>query len=687
MQESGVVHSRTGRVWAAVLGFALLASGSCRAEPILLNLKEVPIDALIQTVAEVTGRNFIVDPRVNAKVTAVSAAPVSAEELYAVFLSILDLHGYVAVPAQGMTKIVPAEDAEFVQTLEASALDGMPDGALVSQVFTLRYVSAQQALAAIRPLLGRAAKVTELPDPQKLIVADHAGRLRQAARALVAIDTPRREQVERIGLTSASAGDVARALAALRPEGAGASEARVVVDERTNSILLTGPPEARDRARALIVELDAPAPDGGDTQVIYLRYASAEDLVPILTNVARGVSAVDAGQAQPGAGPTLEADPATNALIVRGQADEIESLQRLVRRLDIRRVEVLIEAIIAEVAIDTTRELGVQWLFLAGKDGRGGAGATSFGPPGSRISGLANSVGGDVPVLNPGLNLAIGRLKDGRVDLGVLLRALAADGHTNVLSTPSLVTLDNAPAEIVVGQNVPFVTGQYTATGAAGDALTPFQTIEREDVGLTLTVRPQVNMGDTVRLEIEQESSSISPSSLGAADIVTNKRALKTTVLAEDGQLVVLGGLIDDSVTETLERVPLLGYLPVMGPLFRYATTSRSKRNLLVFLRPTILYDAQDVAVVTGSKYGGLRREQLRSLEAPDRAVGPNAGPLLPPLDDRPDAPSGNNTPSQPNESPRQAPDDASARPRPDPIAGLDVPNPLSKPPAHAWGH
>jgi len=445
---------------------------------------------------------------------------------------------------------------------------------------------------------------------------------------------------------------VIRLLTALQSragQGAGSpTSVRFAADERTNSILLSGESSARIRMRGLISNLDTPVESGGNTRVVYLRYANAPDLLQILTGVSAGQAKIGTGgddaaggapatptapavpnangaAAQPAPAPTasiirratqendtanvdIQADEDTNALIITAPPDEMRSILAVIEQLDIRRAQVLVEAIIAELSENNSNALGVNFA-VDGTEANRPAAYTNLGGATQQFAATALAAqNGTASTLANGLSLALGRSGSNGVDFGFLLSAIASDSDNNILSTPTLVTMDNQEAEIVVGQNVPFVTG--TQLSSANN--NPFQTIERQDIGISLKVKPQINEGDNIKMEIEQEVSDVSSTSVtGASDITTNKRSIKTTVLVEDGQTLVLGGLIDDQIQDTRDKVPFLGDIPLLGGLFRYRSTSKSKRNLMVFLHPTILRDVKTADYYSRSKYDDLRTAQL----------------------------------------------------------------------------
>ena len=580
-----------------------------------LNLQNADLRSLINTVSKRTGRNFIVDPRVNAKVTVISSTPVKDKELYDIFEQVLAVHGYAAVPAGDVTKIVPAVAAKQ----EAIPVDSGSGGDVVTRVVAVQNINAAQLVPILRPLLPQQAHLAAYQPTNRLLITDTAANIDRLVKIIGRVDRPVQRDIEVIHLDHASASEVVNIINSLeQPSGQGQGQPgqgpKLAADPRTNSVLVNAPREERLRIRTLIANLDTPLEHEGATRVMYLKYANAKDLVDVLKGVSQAQAKVANGKSKGKDGGSIagdevsvQADPNTNALIITGPPDRLRNIQDIVHQLDIRRAQVLVEAIIAEISEDKARELGVQFAF-DGSDNNRPAGATSFGSGGSNIVSLASNPSS----LASGLTIGALRQGAGKTSFAVLLRALASDANTNILSTPSLVTLDNQEAKIVVGQNVPFVTGQYTSTGANNGVSNPFQTIERRDVGLTLKVKPQINEGDTLKMDIDQEVSSIASSAQTTADVVTNKRSLTTTVQVKDDQTLVLGGLIDNTVRTTAEQVPLLGDIPVLGQLFRYKKTSKQKRNLMVFIHPRILRDLKLANTYTGEKYNYLRQKQLQ---------------------------------------------------------------------------
>jgi general secretion pathway protein D len=468
------------------------------------------------------------------------------------------------------------------------------------------------------------------------------------------IDQVSDSEIEIIALQYASANEVVRVLTSLNRAAPAAAKGQVaassqilVADERTNSVLLGGDRSTRLRMRAIISHLDTPLDAGGNTDVIYLHYAEAVDIVDTLMGVGR----IEEQETQQGkgraAGTTqsngsfdIQADESTNSLVITAPPDIMRTLKRVISQLDIRRAQVLVEAIIAEVGEDTARDLGVQWIFAGDtSNNRGPIGVINYSNSGSPIADVTNAAisareGGTVPTLVDGALVGFGRFGSNSFNYAAVLNALASDANTNILSTPTLVTLDNEEAEIVIGENVPFVTGSFTSTGAGDSATNPFQTIQREDVGLTLKIKPQINEGDAMRLDIEQEVSSIADSVAGAADIITNTRSIKTNVMVDDGQVVVLGGLIEEQVLESVQKVPLLGDIPYLGALFRSKTSDVKKTNLMVFIHPVILRDAEVMNSYTNAKYNDIRVLQMQQNNDGINMLPGKQQPVLPNMQD-----------------------------------------------------
>ena len=513
-------------------------------ETATLNLKDADIRVLIDTVSEVTGKNFVIDPRVKAKVTVVSSQPMNQNELYDVFLSILQVHGFAAIPTGDIIKIVPDVSAKQGPVPTASRKRPGRGDQLVTRVIAIQNVPAAQLVPILRPLIPQQGQLAAYQPSNTLIISDRAANVNRLIKIINRIDRPDQDEIEIIRLEHAPANEVARTLSTLTRKGVkGAAvpgQPIITADERTNSILVSGDKASRLRIRALVANLDTPLETGGDTQVVFLKYARAEDLVEILTGVSK--SNVAASKSAPGGKGKvatsvsssrkdidIRADEANNALVITAPPAVQQELKRVIAQLDIRRAQVLIEAIIAEVRLDLAQELGAS-LAILGRDSEGDtvtpAVVTNLGGLTDIVLQAVNGTIGSVPA---GIIVGGADLRPGKTNFGLLIKALAGDAATNILSTPTIVTLDNEEAELVIAQNVPFLTGSFTNTGAAQGSVNPFQTIERKDVGLTLKVKPQINEGSAIKLEIDQESSSLSGSSTGV-DIVTNNRRIKTTV-------------------------------------------------------------------------------------------------------------------------------------------------------------
>lgn len=619
---------RCGTLLALVL---LLHMGKLLAQPHTLTLQDVEIRSLIETMSEISGKNFVVDPRVSGKVTLISARPMETDELYQVFLGVLAVHGFAAIESGPITKIIPAADAGKQGLVESDSL-AAPD-AMLTQVIPLQHIAATEAQSLIRPLLNPSATLTVHGGSNSLVLTERQGNIERLKRIIHRIDTESDDDIEMIPLQHANASDMSRTLGNFLKADASGQGIRMMADERTNTILLSGPKAQRMKLRATIAHLDTPLDQGGTTQVMYLNYARASELVGVLKGISTDME--NPTPENTAAGETsIYAHEGTNALVITASPPVLRSLANVVRQLDIPRAQVLVEAVIAEISTHMAQELGVQWQSSSDFENEGVIGGTNFGTTG-------NIIGSSINPFNVGQGLNLGYL-NGTVtlpgsdtpilQLGALVSALGSDTDSNILSTPSIVTLDNEEAKIQVGQEVPFLTGQYTNTGANESSVNPFQTIQREDVGLTLTVVPHINEGDAVILEISQEISSLQPSA-GAVDLITDKRTLKTTVQVPDNGVLVLGGLISEDLQEKISKVPLLGDIPLLGKLFRHRSSKKVQRNLMVFLRPTILKNAQIMQSVTNGKYSALREQQLQKQQNPGASFKPEMYPVLPALD------------------------------------------------------
>ena len=634
------------RIAALLLSALPLAAAAQQGTQITPNYKDADIAQVIEAVSQVTGKTFIVDPRVRAQVTMLSTTPMSPDAFYQAFLSILQVYDYIAVPSGNVIKILPSATARQVPANDLPDRVSSTSDEIVTQVVQVRNVSAGQLVPILRPMMPQAAHLAAYPSANMLIISDRAANVNRIMRIVQRIDRTGDEDIEVIRLEHASANEIVRVINALSSaQGADAGGgARIVADERTNSVLVSGEKSQRLRLRTLVAHLDTPLEAGGDTQVRYLRYADAEKLAAKLKEQSGAAVAAEGGQAaaQAAASPatvdksiTIWAEPETNALVMTAPPKAMRSLMAVVDRLDVRRAQVVIEAMLVEVSNDASRDLGVNWVV----DGSGDNFLVGlFNQPiaGVSLGDIARGVQDPESVTSApgGFTLGGGRREDSGTNFAAILRALASNGDTNVVSMPSVITLDNEEAQIKVAQEVPFLTGTFTNTGGAGGAVNPFQTIERKEVGNILKITPQITDEDTILLKIEQEASGIAAAAaqVSTTDLVTNKRTITTRVLVDDGGMIVLGGLIEDRLTESESRVPVLGKIPVIGALFRVRNTQKTKTNLMVFIRPRVLRTAEQAAIETNSKYNYLRDLQLNRNDGNVRMIPGAQQPTLPPL-------------------------------------------------------
>jgi general secretion pathway protein D len=616
-------------------------------EQITLNFQDVDIRALINTVSEVTGRNFIIDPRVKGKVTLVSGGPLDAAQLYDVFLSVLEVHNFSAIPSGDVVKIVPSNVVKQRPT-PISPLDIRGD-AQITQVYQLKYASVQELIPILRPLLPPTSHFAAHSPTNTLVFTDTAANVDRLRNIIEHVDIPdRRSNIHVVYLKYAEATELSAILSQLvaslgkpRDPKSPVSRVSVQADQAINALVISAPDNEFRLLQAVIDQLDIERPAEGDIHVVFLRFATASELVELLNQVIlteRGQDKKPVTTAK----VTVQADEATNALVVHASDDDFRTIKSVIEKLDVRREQVVVETIIAEVAADKAADLGVEWQVNYANTPTG---QTSFNTEFTEQSG-----GMTLGFINDLVQNIFGEVVP---DLQVVLRALRTDRSANILATPTLLTLDNEPAEIIVGQEVPFITGQFTTNVDTGTAVTttvgdgedggaavtqgivnPFQTIERKDVGLTLQVTPQVNEGNTIRLEISQEISSVSPTTVqGASDLITDQRSIKATVQVDDGQIVVLGGLIRDDFLDTVEWVPLLGKLPLVGALFRRKSKSTVKRNLMIFLRPRIIRTGGDLDGFTKDKYEYIQERQRWGQPDTERLIPEAESPVLPDLE------------------------------------------------------
>ena len=616
------------------------AAGAAKEPPkgwITLNFVNADIGSVIEAMSEMTGRTFVVDPRVKGTLKITSPRPVSPAVAYDTVLAALRMQGYAAIQVGGVVRIVPEADAKFYAAPAKGKVRGnRVGGEMVTRVFTLRHESATQLQVALRTLVGPNGLFNADAGSNTLIVTDYADNLARLEQVIASLDIPTVDEPVLIPLKYASAADIAALVSRVFVPSPGQGQAgstldllQVGVDERSNSLIVRG----RDRSligkvQNLAATLDVPTPVAGNVHVIYLRNAQAVDVAKTLRNILSADTAAltQAGSAQPATaqavqstsskefGPgMIQADLGSNALIITAPEAIFANLKAVVEKLDVRRAQVLIEALIVEVSADKAAEFGIQWIG-AGTVSSDNTLAGLFGnsTPSTNIGVLAAAAksGTTAGLLGIASGLTIGFLKGD--NLGILARALETEAGGNILSTPSLLTLDNEEAKISVGSNVAFATGSYTTpTSTSAGISNPFTTYERKDVGLTLKVKPQISEGGTVRMLISQEVSQLRQSPGTDPTLAsTDKRAIDSTVLVDDGQVVVLGGLIQDQMTDGEDSVPLLGDLPVVGHLFRYSSRKRNKTNLMVFLRPVIVRTKADAAAVTSPRYDYILGQQ-----------------------------------------------------------------------------
>ncbi len=668
------------------------------------NFKDADITQIAEAVSAATGKTFIIDPRVRAQVTMLSATAMSPAAFYEAFLSILQVYGFIAVPAGDVVKILPDANARQIPSLDLPDHVSATSDEIVTQVMDVKNISAPQLVPILRPMIPQYGHLVAYPASNILIITDRASNVNRMMKIIRRIDQVGNQDVEIVPLTNASASEVVRVVNSLY-QGAAAAEGaavKVVADERSNSVLIGGDQSQRLRLRALIAHLDTPLEAGGDTRVRYLHYADAEKIAPKLKEQITGIAQA-AGGGAPGAGAggggsaaaqaeknaMVWADPANNALVVTAPPKLMRAVMDIVDKLDIRRPQVLVEAIIAEVDEDKDAELGINWAAFS--NGTNVPAAAFVSPVGGTsivdLAGAIQNPANASTTLLQGTTIGIGRIAGTGVNFAAMVRAIRGDTDTNVIATPSAVTMDNQEAELKVAQEVPFITGQFTNTNAStGGTVNPFQTIQREEVGTILKVTPTISPeGSAVMMKISIESSSIGQKPAGAVDLVTNKRTITTTVLIEDGGVVVLGGLIEDNSVKGENRVPYLGNIPIIGLLFKTRNATSTKNNLIMFIRPKILRDQSQAAYETDLKYNYLmdqekrinsQKEMLPLLPGVSRGqlepVPPPPPPGTNPAANSKMAPApsavGGNTPPQP------APPSSSASPATAPPSGAQTP-------------
>jgi general secretion pathway protein D len=575
-----------------------------------INLKEADIGAFISQVADITGKSFVVDPRVKGKVNVLTSEAMDSSGVYELFLSVLQVHGYAAVPAGDVVLIVQQNEVKQVgRDLNTQSANDSQE--MLTKVIMIKNTPALDLVPILRPLVAKYGHLAGVKSANALIISDHAMNIQRIEQIIDRLDKSGSEELEVVQLKEAWVGNVVTMLQSLDPskvsQGNGdnnntAGSIRVVADERSNRLIIKGEKTARERIRHLIEQLDQPSYFSGSAQVIRLQYADATKLADLLKNLMGEVSSNDKDAQQVKGSVGIHADEELNALVVRAEPSLMKEIQELVASLDVRRAQVLIESAIVEVTGDVNDALGVQWVS---GDLDNPVSMTNFSDAGPSLSTIATSVasGSYASAIGSGLTVGGYSENNGVLDFGVILQALQSDSNTNLLSTPSIMTMDNQEAEIIVGQNVPFITGSTSSSTNSN----PFTTITREDVGVTLKVKPHIHDGTDIRLEVEATAESVSATSVsGSADLITNKRSIKTMILTGNQETIVLGGLIRDDVIESESKVPWLGDIPVLGWLFRSSSSEHVKSNLMVFLRPTIVNNAETSRALTREKYNGI---------------------------------------------------------------------------------
>ncbi|MEN8213287.1 MAG: type II secretion system secretin GspD [Pseudomonadota bacterium] len=633
-------------VLAGFLFFLLVATPALAEERVTINFKDTDIREVAEMVSKVTGRNFLVDPRVKGKVTVISAEPIDGEQLYSTFLTILKTHGFIAVDEGEIVQILPASGEREHATFSESVRSDISSHEVEVQVIPVKHVPAVQMVPILRPLVEKEGHLAAHANSNSLIVAASKRTINKIHDMLETLDQAAESQIDTIKLHHADASEIVKTLQTLVASGtraggkgaAGQGGSKLVADTRTNSLLVSGNKGFREKIARIVRRLDSQVKDTRNIHVVSLRFANAADLAPIIEKLASERSTPGApAKGKPGAAPELtsvQADEQTNSLIITARPDKMSDLRSIISKLDVRRAQVHVEVIIAELFRVKDAELGIQWIS-ANNDLLDVVRDTVDDDTDININQDDSSVFSEFSQL--GVGSIVGLISGGDYSFLALGRALDNDSDVNILSTPSLLTMDNEEAEITVGQEVPFVTGSFTSTGDGSNPTNPFQTIERENVGLTLKITPQISEGDAVKLSIDQEISNINQqqtANLGRGEIITNQRTIKTNVIVDNKSILVLGGLIDDVVTETEQRIPFIGDIPILGEAFTHRGTNKSKRNLMLFIQPTILRNNRQNLHATGKRYRAMREAQLDKYQKGVPLIGEAEQPLMKPRDD-----------------------------------------------------
>ena len=668
----------------------LLAPAAARAasDDAALNFVGADIESVIKAVGHYTNITFVIDPRVKGTLTVVSEKPVSKSQAFSLLTSALRLQGYAVVTGDGYAKVVPEAEAKLQSgpTQIGSAPTSIKGDQIVSQVFHLNFESAANVVTVLRPLISPNNTINANPGNNSVVITDYADNLKRLAKIVAALDAPAASDLDVIPVRYAIASDLASMVNKLLEPGAGtggdSGKVNVLADPRTNSLVLRAPSLARaNLAKSLIAKLDQPTAELGNVHVVYLKNAEATKLAQTLRAVVSGdgsAGATPSGTANPGAGSNqqqgsfgnqgssnqgiggstgstnpllnaggtqqqqgggggsagfIQADASTNTLIITAPESVYRNLRAVIDQLDVRRAQVYIESLIVEVTSDKASEFGVQWLAASGNDNStyriGGLQSFTTGGTNNTLTAVATGKGSVLP--SNGLSIGVFKQIGGALGLGALAHSLESDGNANILSTPNMITLDNELATIQVGQNVPIITGQFTTS--SGTNSNPFQTIDRKEVGLTLKVRPQISEGGTIKMAIYHETSSVDKSTLtAAAGITLNKRVIENNVIADDGQIIVLGGLIEDTTGDGTDKVRGLGDIPIIGNLFKYQSRTRTKTNLMVFLRPVVVRSKEQSISLATDRYDYMRSQQTAIKPDQSALVNDFGQPILPEL-------------------------------------------------------
>jgi general secretion pathway protein D len=616
-----------------------------------VNFNDTDVQEVIKIIAGITGKSIIIDPKVRGPIKVINTRPLTAKEVYELFLASLDVNGFTAVESGNIVRIVANRDARNLPIPTETDVT-TKDDLYITQVIPLKYTSASKILAAIRPLSPQYAHMTVYEPSNAIILTDTRANAARMSELIKKLDRIGSTNTDIVPLRYANATDIVAMIGQLeKPDparGIATAPPVIVADKRTNAVVISGDDLSRRRIKLLIEDLDRPQARNSNVRVIYLNYAKAEDVAKVLTGMMQGIAPKATDPNAPNAiQPSVQSDEATNSVLISADVDTMDSLLSVVERLDIRRAQVLIEAIIVEIQDTNGTDLGIEWMYRDDKYGFGsntndgtigGVGAAAIAASDKNATqedqdaALLNLASGAAKIT--GQVFGIGRLGS-RTDFLGVLKMLQTNSSSNILSTPNLLTTDNTEASISVGQNVPFATGSYSGTGntaggaAGGGFSSPFNTFDRKDIGIILKVTPHLNEGNTVVLDIEQEVSSVADLN-SASGLITNKREIKTQIMANDAQTVVLGGLIKDDVLTGEKRVPILGSIPVLGHLFRSQSSKKVKTNLLVFIRPTIIREDRILTGATAEKYREIRQAQLEHRENSGLLLWEKDLPLIP---------------------------------------------------------